>query len=272
MSGVRGMKEATRKAGRVREAGFADIVERLNLELAVSDFPDDSSANGLQFQGRGKVRKVAVSVDACLPVIEEAVRQDADMLIVHHGLIWGGGLRSVGGALKRKLSALFKADMSLYACHLPLDAHPRHGNNASILKALGARIRTPFGHYQGRTIGYWGSLPRSIPLESFRDKVDAIVGVTGGCRIAGFGGPVRNIAVVSGGGAGSAPEMEGTEIDTFLTGEPSHAAWLQAEEMGKNLIFAGHYATETFGVKALAGWIESKFGLRTDFIDHPTGM
>lgn len=265
-----GKKTAAGSAGRGREAGLPDIVNRLHVELALADFPDDSSSNGLQFQGSDKVRKVAVSVDACLPAIDEAVRQGADMLIVHHGLIWGGGLKSVGGGLKKKLAALFEADMSLYACHLPLDAHPKLGNNASILKALGARIRAPFGKYHGRAIGYWGSLPRSVPLEAFRKRVDAVS--RGSCRMAGFGGPVRNIAVVSGGGAGSVPEMEGTRIDTFLTGEPSHTAWLQAEEMGKNLIFAGHYATETFGVMAVARWIETKFGLRTVFIDHPTGM
>lgn len=256
------------KSGEGRVDVF-ELVRHLNEELKVTEYPDDASVNGLQFEGRREVRTVALAVDACPPVLREAVRRRADLLLVHHGLIWNG-IRSITGAVKERIRLLVEGDLSLYACHLPLDAHPSLGNNARLLQALGARRRIPFGTYHGRTIGFRGALPRSISLESLGKKIEAVTEAP--VRTVAFSAQARNLAVVSGGGAGSVPEMERTDIDTFITGEPSHTAFLQAEEMGKNLIFAGHYATETFGVRAVGELLKRRFGLRAMFLDHPTGF
>jgi len=260
---------ADRPARGSRGVEAARLVAFLDRTLAVADFPDDSSMNGLQVEGRSPVRRVAVAVDACLPIIEAAVDWGADLLVVHHGLIWGG-IRRVTGGLKVRLQVLLGHGLGLYGCHLPLDAHPRYGNNAGILKGLGARRLRPFGSYHGRTIGFRGELPRRTGLDRFADRVAALTG--GRVETAGFGGSVRRIAVVSGGGAGSVPELAETDIDTFVTGEPSHVAVLQAEELGRNLVFAGHYATETFGVRAVGELLGRRFGLETRFLDHPTGF
>ncbi len=247
-----------------------DLVGYLDDTLAVSDFADDASANGLQFEGSGVVRKVAVAVDACQSVIDRAAGDEAaDFLLVHHGLIWGG-LRSITGGLKNKFSSLLRHNTSLYACHLPLDAHPDFGNNARILKALSVKRYAPFGTYHGKKIGFQGVLSKAASLDAFVEKLDRITG--GGSKVVAFGGKVKHIAVVSGGGAGCISEIERSLVDTYITGEPSHAAFLQAEEMGKNIVFAGHYATETFGVRAVGDLLAGKFGLDVVFIEHPTGF
>jgi len=256
----------------VSKKGTIELLELarfLDGELRLSDFPDDASVNGLQFEGRSPVRSVALAVDASQAVLQDAVDRRADLLLVHHGLVWNG-IRSITGTMKSRIGLLYKGNLSLYACHLPLDAHPVHGNNAQILKMLGARNLRPFGRYHGQTIGFKGSLVRAIPLQDLARRIQK---ATGAPVQAVFNGrPARHLAVVSGGGAGSVPEMEGTEIDTYITGEPSHTAFLQARELGKNLIFAGHYATETFGVRAVGARLDKKFGVKVSFLDHPTNF
>lgn len=242
----------------------------LDETLGLKDFPDDSSANGLQFEGRANVRKIAIAVDACRYSIEKAAEIGADMLFVHHGLIWGG-LKSITGAMKEKIALLAKNDISLYACHLPLDAHAELGNNAEILKALGAEISEPFGAYHGKKIGFRGVLPSVMPVADFAALVKSVSG-GGDVSVVSFGGDVKNIAAVSGGGASCFGDVERSDIDTFITGEPSHVAYLQAEEFRKNIVFAGHYATETFGVRAVGRRISEHFGIETVFVEHPTGM
>ncbi len=257
-------------AGRIKKAiDLFELVRFLDEELRIGDFPDDSSINGLQFEGRAAVRHVALAVDASRPVIRDAARLGADLLLVHHGLIWNG-IRSIRGTVKERIRLLYEGDLSLYACHLPLDAHPRLGNNARILRALGARSLSPFGTYHGRRIGFRGSLPRAMPLSELAKKIERLT--KSAVQSAELGPPSRHLAVVSGGGAGSVPEMERTEIDTYITGEPSHTAFLQARELGKNLIFAGHYATETFGVRAVGERLKKRFELAVTFLDHPTNF
>jgi len=245
------------------------IVGWLDDVLGLKDFPDDSSANGLQFEGRADVRKIAIAVDACRYSIVKAAEFGADMLFVHHGLIWGG-LKSITGAMKEKIALLARNDISLYACHLPLDAHAELGNNAEILKALGAEIGEPFGAYHGKKIGFRGVLPSALAVADFAALVKSVSG--GDVSVVSFGGDVKNIAAVSGGGASCFGDVERSDIDTFVTGEPSHVAYLQAEEFCKNIVFAGHYATETFGVRAVGRRISEHFGIDTVFVEHPTGM
>ncbi len=256
------------KPGKKSRIKLFDLVRYLDDTLVISDFAADASANGLQFEGSGVVRKVAVAVDACQAVIDAAAVAEADLLLVHHGLIWGG-LRSITGSLKSRFSSLVRHDTSLYSCHLPLDAHPILGNNARILKALSVKKLIPFGTYHGKKIGFQGALPKAVTLDAFVKKLDRITG--GSSTVVDFfSGKVKHVAVVSGGGADCISEVERSLVDTYITGEPSHAAFLQAEEMEKNIVFAGHYATETFGVRAVGDLLSKQFGLDVVFIEHPT--
>ncbi len=245
------------------------LVSFLDSELALSEFPKDESANGLQVEGGKKVAKVGIAVDACEYVFKEAAAKGIDFLFVHHGLIWGG-IRSIKGALRKRIKALVDADISLYACHLPLDWHPKYGNNAELLRILSLKRKGEFGEYHGKSIGYWGTAQKSVRLQDFVALVDARLRTKS--SFVDFGSKVRNVGVVSGGGWLAINDAEELGIDTFLTGEPSHSAYTLAEEMKVNLVFSGHYATETLGVKAVAAMLKKKFGIPVEFIDHPTGL
>jgi dinuclear metal center YbgI/SA1388 family protein len=245
------------------------LVSFLDHELALSEFPKDESINGLQVEGRAAVEKIGVAVDGCEYVFEKAAQKGVDFLLVHHGLIWGG-IRAIQGVLMKRIKTLMDSGISLYACHLPLDWHPKYGNNAQILKLLTVRRMGEFGEYHGKRIGYWGKTAKALSLDEFRGRVDSAFNTKSSA--IDFGRRVRNVAVVSGGGWSAIHDAEKYGIDTFLTGEPSHSAYTLAEEMKINLIFSGHYATETVGVKAVGDMIGKRLGLRVEFIDHPTGL
>jgi dinuclear metal center YbgI/SA1388 family protein len=241
----------------------------LDQELRLGEFPKDESANGLQVEGRALIRRIGLAVDACEYVFTKAAEKKIDFLIVHHGLIWGG-IKAIQGVMKKRIKALLDADISLYACHLPLDWHPEHGNNARLLKALSIKVRGEFGEYHGKRIGYWGMLPKELSLKSFTGRVDGTLNTR--AMSIGFGKKVQNIGVVSGGGWSAIYDAEKLGIDTLLVGEPSHSAYTLAEEMKVNLVFAGHYATETLGVRAVGAMLKKKLGISAEFIDHPTGL
>ncbi len=245
------------------------LVPFLNKELRLSEFPKDESANGLQVEGSATVGNIGLAVDACDHVFRVAAEKKIDFLIVHHGLIWGG-IRSIDGIMKKRVKALLDADISLYACHLPLDWHPAYGNNAELLRILAIRRMGEFGEYHGKRIGYWGSLTKELSLKDFMSRVDRTLDTRS--TALSFGKKVKKVGIVSGGGWSAIYDAEKTGIDTLLVGEPSHSAYTLAEEMKLNVVFAGHYATETVGVKAVGNMIRKKFGLRTEFIDHPTGL
>jgi dinuclear metal center YbgI/SA1388 family protein len=245
------------------------LVSFLDSELALSEFPKDESANGLQVEGKPTVEKIGIAVDACEYVFEKASRKGVDFLLVHHGLIWGG-IRSIRGVLMKRIKSLMDSGISLYACHLPLDWHPVYGNNARILKLLSVRRMGEFGEYHGKKIGCWGRTAKPLSLDEFRDRIDTVFNTKS--LSVDFGRKVRKVGVVSGGGWSAIHDAEKYGIDTFLTGEPSHSAYTLAEEMKINLIFSGHYATETVGVKAVGEMLGRRFGLKIEFIDHPTGM
>lgn len=245
------------------------LVSFLNNELKLSEFPKDESANGLQVEGSAAVIRIGLAVDACDFVFRAAAEKKIDFLIVHHGLIWGG-IRCINGVMKQRVRALLEADISLYACHLPLDWHTKYGNNAQLLKALAIKRMGEFGEYHGKRIGYWGSLTKELPLRDFIGRVDKTLNTKS--TALSFGKKVNKIGVVSGGGWSAIYDAEKTGIDTLLVGEPSHSAYTLAEEMKLNVVFAGHYATETLGVKAVGDMIKKRFGLKTEFIDHPTGL
>ena len=248
---------------------LGELVSELDSLLKLEDFSSDESANGLQVEGREEVKKVALAVDACGYVFRQAAKLSADFIFVHHGLIWGG-IRSIKGTLRSRLKLLLENGLSLYACHLPLDAHPELGNNAQLLKLLGIERRGEFGEYHGRRIGYWGELPQRMSVASFAALVEERLATR--CRSVDFSGYVKRVGVVSGGGWSAIFDAERIKVDTLLTGEPSHSAYSLAEELGVNLIFAGHYATEKLGVLAVGEHLRERFGLEVVFIDHDTGL
>jgi len=242
------------------------IVTFLDQEMTVADFSADSANNGLQVENTGRVHRICCGVDASLDFFEAANRRGADLVVCHHGISWGDSLKRITGLNYRRISFLMDNDMALYACHLPLDAHPRHGNNAQICKALGLRNLRGFGLYHGMEIGFEGTLRYEMDYRDFKKLVRRVTG--GEIRSMDFGREkVRTVAVISGSAPDLLNEAGFKKIDVFLSGEPKLAAYSVAHEYGINAVFAGHYATETFGVKILAGLLKKKFGIQAEFID-----
>ncbi len=247
-------------------ARLTEIASFLDAELQVSRFPGDVSHNGLQVQNSGSVRKVRCGVDASLEFFERAADEGADLCVVHHGISWGDSLARIEGVGYELVSFLIRHDMALYACHLPLDAHPTLGNNAGLAAALGLGNLEPFGEYRGYLIGLRGTLPEPLPATDFRERVRAL---SGGRLVAHEYGPerIRTVGVVSGGGEGELPQAAALGLDAFVSGEGGLQAYNAAKQGRIHAYFAGHYATETFGVKAVGALLASRFGLDADFLD-----
>ena len=246
-------------------ARLSAIAAYLDRELNVAAFTDDAH-NGLQVENAGRVRRVCAGVDASMAFFEEAAARGADLLVCHHGLSWGDSLRRIDGLNYRRLKFLLDHDMALYACHLPLDAHPRLGNNARLCRALGLRRLQPFGRYHGASIGYRGTLPAPLSYAAFQKRAWRVLGRTGASMDFGPA-RVRSAAVVSGGAAGMIAEAAAAGVDVFVSGEPKLTAWHLAQEHGLNALFGGHYATEVFGVKAVAERLAARFGVDAGFAD-----
>ncbi|MBU1693538.1 MAG: Nif3-like dinuclear metal center hexameric protein [Verrucomicrobia bacterium] len=241
------------------------IVACLDRELRGERFRDDSH-NGLQVANDGRVTRVCGGVDANLEFFEEAQRRGADLLICHHGLSWGDSMTRLTGLQYRRVAFLVRHNMALYASHLPLDAHPRLGHNAQICRALGIRGLKPFGRYHGTEIGWSGRLARPMSYAAFKKRVEALV--HNRLQTMDYGPRViRTVAVVSGGAASLVEEAGRAGMDVFLSGEPALQARTSAMEYGVNAVFAGHYATELFGVKALAGYLARRFRLPCETVD-----
>ena len=229
----------------------------------------DASQNGLQVDSDGDITTAAFAVDASFASIEKAIAGGAQILIVHHGIFWDKPLCATG-IMYLRLKTLIENGCALYASHLPLDLHPALGNNAQIASMLNLQNIVPFGNYHGVTIGFGGELSR--PLTA--DELGAELSVKSGepCRIYSNTKESKRIAVISGGGASLLEEAASLGYDTFVTGESSHQSFHTAAENNMNLIFGGHYATETFGVKALMAHLHKELDFKTFFIDLPTGM
>jgi dinuclear metal center YbgI/SA1388 family protein len=246
-----------------------ELTAYLNDYLAVRDVPDWKDAlNGLQVEGRQEIGRVAVAVDACLATIERAVSEQADLMIVHHGLFWGPKA-PITGPYYRRLAALIKNDLALYSCHTPLDAHPEVGNNHVLARMLGLEPAGRFGEYEGVPLGVWTET--ELPREAFVERVRQALGVVPKV-IATGPQTVRRVGILTGGGGSWIDRAAALGLDTFLTGEGAHHTYFDAEERGLNVLYAGHYATETVGVRALGNHLRERFGLATFFIDHPTGL
>lgn len=248
---------------------LAALVEYLDGYLRVADTPDDPLAlNGLQVESAGEATRLAVAVDACQFVFDAAAAERADVLIVHHGLFWGG-LSPLSGRHYRRVKTLLDHGIALYGAHLPLDRHPDVGNNAGLARLLGMSVAGWWGEYRGSQIGVRGEL--DCPREELAARVAATLG--GQPRVIP-GGPARcrKVGIVTGAGGSMIEEAAREGLDTFITGEGKHHSYFDAEELGVNVLYAGHYATETVGVKALGEHLHRKFGLAWTFIDHPTGL
>ena len=227
----------------------------------------DISRNGLQIEGKTEIRRIAFGVSASLECMKKAAEGGADMLIVHHGLLWGREMPFTG-TLKRKLEFMFSHGMNLCAWHLPLDMHRDCGNNAQLMKMIGAEIQSPFGRFHGMEAGYSGIFPEPVPLESIAKTLKEKLASNTFCF--SFGPQkIRTVAIVSGAAANMFEQAIEQGIDLYITGEPSEQSQELARETGSNFIAAGHYNTEKPGVQALAGILKDKFGIEAFFVDIP---
>ena len=249
----------------------AEILAELDELLEPGRFAD-YCPNGLQVPGPAEVSTLATGVSASAELFELAAGERADLLIVHHGLFWGKSAGAIDAQLKRRLQLLFDAEMALAAYHLPLDAHPQLGNNALLARALGAErsVEEPFALHHGEPIGCLARFPgEGIPAEELIERVRA---VTDGREPFVFdAGPsrIRTLAIASGAGSDYLSEASRAGADALLTGEPAERAMAQARELGVRLIAAGHYATETQGVRALGEHLAERHGLGHVFLDVP---
>jgi dinuclear metal center YbgI/SA1388 family protein len=255
-------------------ASLQEIVAALDAELRTADIPDYPGAmNGLQVANGGTVHRVAVGVDGSLATIEAAIAARADLLLLHHGLFWGG-VQPVTGIAYAKYHALLSNGLAVYASHLPLDLHPVHGNNAGLARALGLTPGAGFARFKHVDIGLRGETN-----ERTADLVDRVRTV-----VSPYGGSVRTSmpvdgrqttrwAICSGGGASSESLREAREygIDTLIVGEGPHHTTVDAAELGILVVYAGHYATETLGVQSIGAFVGERFGVPWTFLHLPTG-
>jgi len=250
-------------------AELSEIVEYLDRRLRIEEIEDYPGAyNGLEIEARSPVEKVAAAVDACRATAEMAAAAGAQLLLVHHGLFWGEPL-PLTGRNYRRTAAFLSADLALYAAHLPLDVHDELGNNVLLAEAMELEVEGRFGSHEGvEGLGVWCSA--DLPRDELVGRVSHACG--GSVPTVVPGGPthVRRIGIVTGGA--SSLLAEAAELDTFVTGEGPHHTFHEAQELGVNLVYAGHYATETFGVRAAAAELAEQFELEWEFLEHPTGL
>ena len=246
-----------------------DLVHWLNDYLAIDDY-SDISLNGLQVEGADDITKIAFAVDSSHSTFEQAADTGADMLIVHHGLFWGQPL-AITGMHKKRVQYLLEKDISLYTCHIPLDAHKEVGNNWGLARIIGLTDLEDFGEWKGKPIGVKGIFPNPISL---RDLADSLEKELGESVLVHAGGPleVSSLGIISGGASWDVVTAANQGLDAFLTGEPKHEVFYEAFERGINAMYAGHYMTETVGVNLLAEKLKAEFGVETQFIMLPTGL
>lgn len=247
-----------------------DIVSFLNDYLKIDEI-EDNSWNGLQVEGKQEIKKIAYAVSAGADVFQRSVNEKADMIIVHHGQFWKGSDPRIVGWNKERIDILRDNEISLYASHLPLDRHRDVGNNAQLLKLLGAKIKEEFSLYKGKNVGWIGEFISPKTIEEIVKKLNLSLNTKS--IVVPFGKEkIKKIAVCSGGGdyADFAEAIE-KKVDLYITGDTSEI-YNMAKDAKINVIFGGHYATEILGVKALAEIIKKKFEMETVFIDIPSGL
>ncbi len=250
-------------------ASLVQIVRCLDKYLRVREIEDWPNAlNGLQIENSGRTTKIGAAVDVSTRVLSEAAKKDVDLLLVHHGSFWPG-LQPVTGVLYRQLKLALENDIALYSAHLPLDVHPVVGNNAQLAAALGLRSTTPFLEEKGQLIGLKARV--FISRDELVRKLEKSLG--GKVKAFAFGPKkTKTIGIITGGAGSEVYRVAKEKIDTLITGEAPHWAVVAAEELGINLLLGGHYATETFGVKALGAHLSKRFDVSFTFIHCPTGI
>lgn len=253
-----------------------ELVDYLEDYLRVEEI-GDKSQNGLQIQGPDEVQKIAFAVDGCQAVFDRAIAEGAQLTIVHHGLFWSKSQLLTGVHFQR-VSTLIRGRCGLYAVHLPLDAHPEVGNNAEMARLLKLGETRPFGMYKGSEakpgleIGVVGVLDRPLDMPAFIGRLIEAIGKPP-IRVLDHGPEeIERVGCISGGAASMMDQAAREGVHAYVTGETSHGSYHDAAEWGLNVLFGGHYATETLGVKALARHVEDELGLETVFVDIPTGM
>jgi dinuclear metal center YbgI/SA1388 family protein len=240
--------------------------DRLLRTSQIEDYP--GAANGLQVENSGAVTRIAAAVDASLATVRLAVQAGADLMVVHHGLFWGPSHPWTGKRFEL-MRLLLENNLAVYSAHLPLDAHSKLGNNAQLCAGLRLPSAKPFFASHGQLIGLQAR--SRIP----RDELASRLHLATGSRVLLIpGGPAicRRIGVVTGGAGSDLKQAAEEGVDTFITGEGPHWTYALAEELGLNVLYGGHYATETFGVKALAHHLSQQFKVPWLFLDHPTGL
>ena len=253
-------------------AELKKITEYLDALLELPKFAGDASNNGLQVEGVENVGKIVFAVDASLALFEAAADADAEMVFVHHGLSWGDGFKRLRGMDAARFAVLFSNGISLYAAHLPLDAHPEIGHNAVLARGLGLSNRVMFAEYAGTEIGVAGELPREHSAAEVAELVKSRLGLTTtlfGDRQDG----IKRVGVISGGaGSDGVSAAVEADLDCLITGELGHSSWHVALESGIAVLAGGHYQTEKPGVLSVMEKLASEFDVETEFIDIPTGL
>jgi dinuclear metal center YbgI/SA1388 family protein len=248
---------------------LSEIVSYCDAFLRIREIGDyDNALNGLQLENSGSVKKIAAAVDFSTRTLQAAAKCSADLLIVHHGMFWTG-LRRLTKAWYRQLKLALHNDIAVYSAHLPLDSHPEIGNNVLLMRAISIEDSEPFFEEKGLLLGQRAlvEFPLGDIVKRFEKAVNGSVHVTAaGPQIS------RHVAVITGAGGSEIERLAGEGVDTFITGEAPHWAGIAAHELGINLLLGGHYATEIFGVRALADHLAKKFGRDWEFIDLPTGL
>ncbi|MDQ6654835.1 MAG: Nif3-like dinuclear metal center hexameric protein [Verrucomicrobiota bacterium] len=250
-------------------ASLAEIAQYLDAYLRIAEISDWPNAfNGLQVENAGSVSKIGAAVDASTRSFEAAAAAGIDLLLVHHGLFWAG-TQPVTGYFGRQLRQLFGSGLALYSAHLPLDVHPLVGNNAQLAAAVGLENAEPFLPAKGQLVGLRAAA--AIHRGELVQRLEHSLG--GAVRVFACGpATTQNVGIVTGGAGSEIYAVARAGVDTFITGEAPHWAAVAAEELGVNLLLGGHYATETFGVRALAAHLSEKFALPWEFLDAPTGL
>lgn len=252
-----------------RVASLSQIVAYADEHLRIRQIDDwENALNGLQVENSSAVTKIGAAVDASTRSIDLAIERGVNLLLVHHGLFWPG-LQPITGGRRRMLERILHHDLALYSAHLPLDVHSVLGNNVQLAAALGLEDTEPFFEAKGQKIGR--RTVTKIARDELVRRLEKSLGDA--VKVFPFGPPeTKSIGLVTGGAGSEIYAVAREGIDTFITGEAPHWASVAAEELGINLLLGGHYATETFGVKALAAHLADRFSLPWEFIDSPTGL
>lgn len=245
-----------------------------NEFLKKEDFPSDPSLNGIQIENSApdtkEIKKIAFAVDACEATAKLAAENGADVLVVHHGLFWGG-CQTITGSHYKRISTFVNNNLALIAYHIPLDANNPYGNNYGIAGKLNLQNKEPFGYWHGMCLGVKGNLKTPLTAQELAEQLGKITNTK--CNVFPFGcEKIQKVGIISGGAGEDVDQAVEEKLDAYITGEFSHEQFHYAEEMGINVIAGGHYGTEIVGVSLLKEKVEKELGIETVFIDLPTNL